>query len=42
MPTDTARDRDRMLTVQEVQRDHDQLVASMPMSPELREIRWMI
>ncbi|MEV0127248.1 ATP-dependent RNA helicase HrpA [Dactylosporangium sp. NPDC050688] len=42
VPTDTARDRDRMLTVQEVQREYDQLVASMPMSPQLREIRWMI
>jgi ATP-dependent helicase HrpA len=42
VPTDTARDRDRMLTVQEVQKEYDQLVSSMTMTPQLREIRWMI
>ncbi|MEU7875333.1 ATP-dependent RNA helicase HrpA [Dactylosporangium sp. NPDC049140] len=42
VPTDTGRDRDRMLTVQEVQREYDQLAATMTMTPQLREIRWMI
>ncbi|MFG2037105.1 ATP-dependent RNA helicase HrpA [Dactylosporangium sp. NPDC048998] len=42
IPTDPGRDRERMLTVQEVQREYDQLVATMTMSPQLREIRWMI
>ncbi|WP_238009809.1 ATP-dependent RNA helicase HrpA [Dactylosporangium sp. AC04546] len=42
VPTDPARDRDRMLTVHEVQREYDQLVSSMTMTPQLREIRWMI
>ncbi|WP_433084817.1 ATP-dependent RNA helicase HrpA [Dactylosporangium sp. CA-052675] len=42
VPTDTGRDRERMLTVQEVQKEYDQLVASMTMTPQLREIRWMI
>ncbi|MFI5908706.1 ATP-dependent RNA helicase HrpA [Dactylosporangium sp. NPDC051541] len=42
VPTDTARDRDRMLTVQEVQKEYDQLLSSTPMTPQLREIRWMI
>ncbi|HTJ37688.1 MAG TPA: ATP-dependent RNA helicase HrpA [Dactylosporangium sp.] len=42
VPTDPARDRDRMLTVQEVQREYDQLASTMSMSPQLREIRWMI
>ncbi|WP_432836653.1 ATP-dependent RNA helicase HrpA [Dactylosporangium sp. CA-092794] len=42
LPTDPARDRERMLTVQEVQREYDQLVATMTMTPQLREIRWMI
>ncbi|WP_433057834.1 ATP-dependent RNA helicase HrpA [Dactylosporangium sp. CS-033363] len=42
VPTDTGRDRERMLTVQEVQKEYDQLLASMPMTPQLREIRWMI
>jgi ATP-dependent helicase HrpA len=31
-----------MLTVQAVQREYDQLVSAMTMSPALREIRWMI
>ncbi|WP_390891426.1 ATP-dependent RNA helicase HrpA [Dactylosporangium roseum] len=42
VPTDPARDRDRMLTVQEVRREYDELAAGMTMSPKLREIRWMI
>ncbi|MET7401213.1 ATP-dependent RNA helicase HrpA [Dactylosporangium sp. NPDC005572] len=42
VPTDPARDRDRMLTVHEVQREYDQLASSMTMTPQLREIRWMI
>ncbi|WP_432987354.1 ATP-dependent RNA helicase HrpA [Dactylosporangium sp. CA-233914] len=42
VPSDPARDRDRMLTVAEVQREYDQLVNTMTMSPQLREIRWMI
>ncbi|MEV6928550.1 ATP-dependent RNA helicase HrpA [Dactylosporangium sp. NPDC051485] len=42
VPTDTGRDRERMLTVQEVQREYDHLLSTMTMSPQLREIRWMI
>ena len=38
---DPARDREKMLTVQEVQREYDQL-AAMGETPALREIRWMI
>jgi ATP-dependent helicase HrpA len=39
---DPARDRERMLTVQEVQREYEQLATRMTDSPALREIRWMI
>jgi ATP-dependent helicase HrpA len=42
LPQDPGRDRDRMLTVQEVQREYEQLTATMSETPALREIRWMI
>ena len=42
LPSDPGRDRERMLTVQAVQQEYDQLAASMSDRPELREIRWMI
>jgi ATP-dependent helicase HrpA len=42
LPPDPGRDRDRMLTVQEVQREYEQLTATMSETPALREIRWMI
>jgi ATP-dependent helicase HrpA len=42
LPQDPGRDRERMLAVQEVQREYDQLAATMTDRPELREIRWMI
>jgi ATP-dependent helicase HrpA len=42
LPQDPGRDRERMLTVQEVQREYEQLAATMTDRPELREIRWMI
>jgi ATP-dependent helicase HrpA len=42
LPSDPGRDRERMLTVQAVQQEYDQLPASMSDRPGLREIRWMI
>ncbi len=42
LPSDPGRDRERMMTVQQVQQEYDQLAASMSDRPELREIRWMI
>jgi len=42
LPQDPGRDRDRMLTVQEVQREYAELTARTSDSPALREIRWMI
>jgi ATP-dependent helicase HrpA len=42
LPSDPGRDRDRMLTVQAVQQEYDQLAAGTSDRPELREIRWMI
>jgi ATP-dependent helicase HrpA len=38
LPENPARDRERMLTVQEIQKEH----AALPASPQTREIRWMI
>jgi ATP-dependent helicase HrpA len=42
LPQDPMRDRDRMRTVQEVQREYEDLTARMSDGNELREIRWMI